>query len=1000
MAPAINQLAGPSLLHRTQELNVACWNVRTLLNTGSQCLTMRTLHRYQIDIACLSEVRLPSNGCRRIKIPEHDGFYTLYHSGPTDHSGIHGVAIALSDRASRSLLTWKPINQRLAYIRLSGKLFNISIIAVYAPTLAADDAEKYNFYDQLQQLTDEVSRRDMLLVAGDWNAKTGPSDAETRHIIGRYGLGVRCNNGDRLLQFADLNHMVVTNTRFQHRRKHLLTWYSNDGRTASQIDYVLIKARWASCVLDCRSYRGADTGTLHGSDHVMVRARLRLRLTTRKKSQACKRFNTDELKNMSTVNRLDHALHEKLSATLDPAPPSSIDHRWTSFKQAVSSATLENVGTTRRKRKDWISRETIELSDAAARARLMKSSDYANLRRQATRSVRADRNRYWDGIAAEMEKAAAIGDTRKLYRTLRAARCKRSEVSQLIRTTTGEVVTNLSDRLECWKLHFEQALNHPAPPVRLSLPAPITNNYDVNCEPPTIEEVHQAINTLKNSKAPGEDNIPAEIYKLCSKSILQPLTLLFGEIWSSETFPEDWSDALLLPFYKKGDKSLCSNYRGISLIDVAAKIFAVVLLRRFRQQRELRTRPNQAGFRSGKGCIDQIFCIRRILEHRWCYQQPTVVCFIDFAAAFDSVDRFSLWQIMKADGVPEKLIRLLRAYYLNTKARVRVYGETSHHFTVRTGVRQGCVLSPILFNFLIDWVLSNALSESQGVEITPNYAVTDLDYADDIAVFATDFQKMQLLVCSIAKYAESVGLKINPRKTQVMCANIREEDKLTIFIDGLPLEEVNHFKYLGSGILPTGQAHADISARINLARAVFSQLYKALWRRRDVRLQTKSRIYHAVVRSVLLYGCEAWQLRVEDLRRLQVFEHSCLRRILGVRLTDRLRNEELRRRCGLSTLSATVQERRLRWFGHALRKNANDLVAICLRAEPCPGWKRRRGGQLKTWMATVKEDVEKLTGPMIYGRQRWGQDWLRIISDMAQDRGRWRAFTRDIIEAG
>ena len=114
VAPAINQLAGPSLLHRTQELNVACWNVRTLLNTGSQCLTMRTLHRYQIDIACLSEVRLPSNGCRRIKIPEHDGFYTLYHSGPTDHSGIHGVATAI-DRASRSLLTWKPINQTSLY---------------------------------------------------------------------------------------------------------------------------------------------------------------------------------------------------------------------------------------------------------------------------------------------------------------------------------------------------------------------------------------------------------------------------------------------------------------------------------------------------------------------------------------------------------------------------------------------------------------------------------------------------------------------------------------------------------------------------------------------------------------------------------------------------------------------------------------------------------------------------------------------------------------------
>nr|VZI40225.1 unnamed protein product [Spirometra erinaceieuropaei] len=117
-----------------------------------------------------------------------------------------------------------------------------------------------------------------------------------------------------------------------------------------------------------------------------------------------------------------------------------------------------------------------------------------------------------------------------------------------------------------------------------------------------------------------------------------------------------------------GYKTRCENYRGINLIDVAAKIFAIVLLRRFQAVRDSRTRPNQAGFRAGRGCADQIFTLRRILEFRHSYQQPTAVCFVDFAAAFDSVHRESLWRIMALDGVPAKIIAMIKAYYRSTTA--------------------------------------------------------------------------------------------------------------------------------------------------------------------------------------------------------------------------------------------------------------------------------------------------------------------------------------------
>ncbi len=96
----------------------------------------------------------------------------------------------------------------------------------------------------------------MLIVAGDWNARPGPADPATRHILGKFAVGTRCANGDCLVNFASANRLVVFSTRFQHPQRHLVTWFSNDGRTRNQIDHMLVQSRWASSVIDCRAYTG------------------------------------------------------------------------------------------------------------------------------------------------------------------------------------------------------------------------------------------------------------------------------------------------------------------------------------------------------------------------------------------------------------------------------------------------------------------------------------------------------------------------------------------------------------------------------------------------------------------------------------------------------------------------------------------------------------------------------------------------------------------------
>nr|VZI00899.1 unnamed protein product [Spirometra erinaceieuropaei] len=325
---------------------------------------------------------------------------------------------------------------------------------------------------------------------------------------------------------------------------------------------------------------------------------------------------------------------------------------------------------------------------------------------------------------------------------------------------------------------------------------------------------------------------------------------------------------------------------------------------------------------------------------------------------------------------------MIKAYYRSTTARVLVRNNLSQPFGIRSGVRQGCILSPILFNYAIDWILGMALRDSDGVEFAPGHRLTDLDYADDIAFLASSFGDLQSMVSRVNEVAKSVG-------------------EGTLGIDGCQLEEVDSFKYLGARLLPNGRSKDDIVSRIDDARWVFSSLRKCLWNRRDLSIATKIRVYRASVRSVLLYGCECWALRVADERKLEVFDHHCLRIILRVKLTDFVSNEIVRARCdNIARITQAIQERRLKWFGHVLRRPPQELTVNALVPAPLPHWRRRRGDQFKTWLDTVRQDMEVVLGPSVFGLRRWLREWVELSRSAAADRHAWRRTIRDIIEAG
>ena len=170
------------------------------------------------------------------------------------------------------------------------------------------------------------------------------------------------------------------------------------------------------------------------------------------------------------------------------------------------------------------------------------------------------------------------------------------------------------------------------------------------------------------------------------------------QIWKSQWWPQDWKRSVFIPIPKKGNAKECSNYHTIALISHTSKIMLKILQARL-QQYVIHELPDvQTGFRKGRGTRDQISNIRWISEKAREFQKNIYFCFIDYAKAFDCVDHNKLWKILKQMGIPDHLICLLGNLYAGQEATVRSGHGTTDWFQIGKGVRQGCILSPCLFN--------------------------------------------------------------------------------------------------------------------------------------------------------------------------------------------------------------------------------------------------------------------------------------------------------------
>ena len=354
----------------------------------------------------------------------------------------------------------------------------------------------------------------------------------------------------------------------------------------------------------------------------------------------------------------------------------------------------------------------------------------------------------------------------------------------------GALLTSTRDVVDRWKEYFEDLLNptdtpsgKEAGPGDSGVGSPISG-----------AEVAEVVRKLLGGRAPGVDEVRPEFLKALDVVGLSWLTRLCSIAWTSGAVPLDWQTGVVVPLFKKGDRRVCSNYRGITLLSLPGKVYSGVLERRVRRIVEPRIQEEQCGFRPGRGTVDQLYTLCRILEGAWEFAQPVHMCFVDLEKAFDRVPRGVLWGVLREYGVSDPLIRAVRSLYDRCQSLVRIAGNKSDLFPVRVGLRQGCPLSPILFIIFMDRISRH----SQGVEGVRfgDLRIRSLLFADDVVLLASSDRDLQLSLDQFAAECEAAGMRISTSKSESMVLN-RKRVECTLRVGDEILPQVEEFKYLG-----------------------------------------------------------------------------------------------------------------------------------------------------------------------------------------------------------
>ncbi|MEL7177812.1 MAG: reverse transcriptase domain-containing protein [Pseudomonadota bacterium] len=936
-----------------------------------------------------------------------------------------GCAILVSKRVIEGVSEWGMIGSRIVWVKGKIGLVKYAWVCVYAPVNKSTKGGKKEmdvFWEEVSECVKKFEPERKIIVMGDMNAKVGEEEIEG--VVGKWGVAGVNENGEYLVNICAERGLFLANTCFEHKMIHRYTWRRMQGEVEQKglIDYVAVDERIRRDVMDAKVVRGM----FQDSDHYAVMARIRLKekWEFRERRDSIKKTRNEKLREEIAKEEYEKRFTEALSKL-------SEEERIHFGRGAkVLRETAEKVVGWRtvrvgggkggdawwseeirkavgEKRKAYEKKQEQNVPEYVKRER---ESEYKELKKKAKKEVNKARKKKDEEFGTKMGRTFKE-DRKMFFEEVRKVRGGRKTICFRIKNKEGRLLRDIEEICNRWKeYHEEMSEDREGGRAIVSCLGMKGGERKVG-EQVNIKrrEVRRAIKRLKCGKSPGVDGVTAEMLKAGGEAVVEWLTSICQRAWEEGEVPAEWVQAIIVPIYKgKGCKTECTNYRGISLLSIPGKVYGRVLIERVKEITEGRICGEQGAFMKGKGCIDQIFTVKGVAEKYIAKGKKLYAAFMDLEKAYDKVEWEGMWNVLRIYGVGGQLLDGIKAFYKGANACVRIKGKLSDCFQIKRGVRQGCVMSPWLFNIYMDGVIREMKARvmERGVELIHEeraWHMTTSLFADDTVLLAGSERELQQVVEEFNRVCMRRKLKVNVGKSKVMVfergksevidfgrpyriGRIQEEE-CYITMNGERLEEVSEFKYLGTVLSKYGDMEKEVKERVMQGKRVDGTL-ESIMRNKKVGLNVKKGLRDSIVLPTLTYGSETWTWNTEQQSKVRAVEMNYLRRACGVSRVDRERNEDIYARFGMSEKGVGVncgvvewvKRNTLRWFGHVERMEGGICKKVYESEVSGPGV---RGRPPVKWLSRVEE----------YMKER-NVRGLNAGRELCRDRDRWRRLCR------
>ena len=447
---------------------------------------------------------------------------------------------------------------------------------------------------------------------------------------------------------------------------------------------------------------------------------------------------------------------------------------------------------------------------------------------------------------------------------------KRNNIPHEVLDENGDVITDSQLVMTKWQNDFSHLYNQTNVQADDAAMAPLG---DVN-EPIDLEDIGSEINgdisredveialkLAKKGKAVGNDEIPVEV--LCNKISADFLCIFFQKCFRHGISPSEWAKGIISPIPKSNTTDVRDpmQYRGLTITSCVYKLFCSILHSRLKKWCEVHgiLVDEQNGFRSGRGTLDHIYSLCSLVETRKLNRPSTYAVFVDFRQAYDRINRKYLFKKLQKLGIYGEMLTIIGAVYKGCQCCVRLNGRCTDWFKVDSGLKQGCLLSPILFSLYINDLAQEIKQLGCGVNIG-DCKLSILLYADDIVMLAESETDLQAMLICLSEWCIKWELLVNQKKSQVV--HFRPQampmTEVSFSCGETVLDIVLHYKYLG--LLVTDHVDYNIAVKA-IAQSATRALggvkvkYKS---RGGLPYETFKKLFDVLVWSVLNYSSPVW----------------------------------------------------------------------------------------------------------------------------------------------